>query len=166
MLKQFKIGGALLAVLTLSACASVFNTADNSSFACQENDDCPTPLEVYSETHSSPKEVRFGRTPESWKSGQRNKEGSKKDLNLIAQENQAFDLTKGLVGLTTNTEGAPIKPMREKNMVLRIWIAPWVDKEDNLNMPGHLFTDVSPKKWSFGEQEIRHFGFPSQVSQQ
>ena len=163
---MFKPFAALISVLMLSACASVLNTAGNESFACQENDDCPTPLEVYSETHHSPKEVRFGRTPESWKSGQRDNDANKKDLNLIAQENQAFDLTKNLVGLTTNVEGNPVKPIREKNMVLRIWIAPWIDKEDNLNMPGHVFTDVSPKKWAFGEQEIRHFGFPAQIGQQ
>lgn len=152
------------ASLLSSACTSLLNPAGNESFACQDNQDCATPLEVYSETHRSPTEVRFGRTPETWKSGKGDKNSNKKDINLIAQETQAFDLTKRVVGITTNIDDNPVKPMREKSMVLRIWIAPWVDKEDNLNMPGHVFTDVSPKKWAFGEQEIRNFGFPAQIN--
>ena len=164
-MKLIKTAVVGAAIFSLSGCtASFLNTAKNDDFACAENKDCPTPLEVYAQTNASPKEVRVGRTPNSWISGQREKPGSGKEMNLVGQDINLHDLTKNVAGVTTTVDGVPIKPMRDTAKVLRIWVAPWVDKEDNLNMPGHMFVDVSPRKWNFGEQEIRNFGLPAQLS--
>jgi conjugal transfer pilus assembly protein TraV len=34
--------------------------------------------------------------------------------------------------------------------VLRIWIAPWEDTPGNLHAPGHVFTEVEPRRWRVG----------------
>jgi conjugal transfer pilus assembly protein TraV len=34
---------------------------------------------------------------------------------------------------------------------MRVWIAPWIDAKQDLHMPGYVFTEVTPRRWSFGE---------------
>jgi conjugal transfer pilus assembly protein TraV len=52
-------------------------------------------------------------------------------------------------------------PLRQASQVMRIWVAPWVDSNDNLNWATYVYTEVTPKRWSFGEQEVRHQGMPA-----
>lgn len=47
-------------------------------------------------------------------------------------------------GYTFSYDGAVVRSDAE---VMRIWIAPWVDKEDDLNLSSLIYTDVEPKKW-------------------
>jgi len=146
----------------LSGCA-VFNTASDSRFACEENDDCPTPLEVYAETHTSPIEIEMGRTPADWKSGARDDENNKKrDKDFMAQ--RAIELAQINSSSLIMAGGTQlVKPLREPSQVIRIWIAPWIDNNDNLNWPSYVFTEITQRRWGFGEQEIRHFGMPMQA---
>lgn len=44
-------------------------------------------------------------------------------------------------------------PVRTPAQVMRIWISPWVDREGNLHMPSYVFTEIEPRKWTFGEAE-------------
>jgi conjugal transfer pilus assembly protein TraV len=37
---------------------------------------------------------------------------------------------------------------------MRIWIAPWIDKNDDLHLPSFLYTEVQARKWNLGEQEF------------
>ena len=132
---------SLLAVAALGGCASSLNTAGTSDFACDRSKTCPTPLEVYSDTHSTPGSVMDGRTPESWKAG----DGKKVNKQLQA------------LGADLLNRGEPgARPLREASQVMRIWVAPWVDGQDNLNWSGYVYTEVTPKRWSYGEQEVRH----------
>ncbi|MBF0779437.1 TraV family lipoprotein, partial [Streptococcus cuniculi] len=50
------------------------------------------------------------------------------------------------------------RPLREAAQVMRIWISPWADAQDNLNWSSYVFTEITPKRWAFGEQEVRHQG--------
>ena len=141
---------SLLAVAALGVCASSLNTAGTSDFACDRSKTCPTPLEVYSDTHSTPGSVMDGRTPESWKAG----DGKK--VNKQLQALRADLLNLGSEG-EFNVAGEPgARPLREASQVMRIWVAPWVDGQDNLNWSGYVYTEVTPKRWSYGEQEVRH----------
>jgi len=45
-------------------------------------------------------------------------------------------------------------PVLKPAHVIRIWISPWVDNKGDLRMPGLVFTEITPRKWSFGENEI------------
>src|SRR5665811_2274353 len=101
-----------------------------SDFACDRNKTCPTPLEVYSDTHSTPGSVMDGRTPENWKTG----DGKKANKQLQALRADLLNL--GSEG-EFNVAGEPgARPLREASQVMRIWVAPWVDGQDNLNWSG------------------------------
>lgn len=45
-------------------------------------------------------------------------------------------------------------PVLEPARVVRIWISPWVDAKGDLRMPGYVFTEITPRRWSFGEPEV------------
>ena len=42
-------------------------------------------------------------------------------------------------------------PIRVPAQVLRVWIAPWEDAHGDLHAPGYVYTEVVPRRWSFGE---------------
>lgn len=42
-------------------------------------------------------------------------------------------------------------PVLQPAHAIRIWIAPWVDQKGDLHMPGLVFTEITPRRWSFGE---------------
>jgi conjugal transfer pilus assembly protein TraV len=45
-------------------------------------------------------------------------------------------------------------PVLEPARVVRIWVAPWVDAKGDLHMPGYLFSEITPRRWSLGEAEV------------
>lgn len=151
---------AVFGVVALSGCASSLNTAGESKFACDaSNNNCPTPLEVYQATHNSPAAIRNGRTPDEWKTGS-------KDSGQIKQLNPAEDLRRDLTSLAPSSQlltaaEPPALPVRQASQVMRIWVAPWIDSNDNLNWSTYVYTEVTPKRWSYGEQEVRHQGMPA-----
>ena len=59
----------------------------------------------------------------------------------------AFDTELGIV------KTGKAKPVREAAQVMRIWIAEWTDKNDDLHYPGYLFTEIQPRRWSVGKAE-------------
>lgn len=144
------VPAAMAALALLSGC-STLNTANTSEFSCQDKN-CPTPFEVYNETNNAPAAIKNGRTPASW-----GKNGGK------AQEEVRLDLTRLHPSATLAVADDPrAQPLREPSQVMRIWIAPWIDQGDNLNWSGYVYTEVTPKRWAFGEQEIRHQGMAPQ----
>ena len=57
----------------------------------------------------------------------------------------------------TTTLMAPLNqpmPVLEPARVVRIWVAPWVDAKGDLHMPGYLFSEITPRRWSLGEAEV------------
>jgi len=48
--------------------------------------------------------------------------------------------------VVTNTE-----PVRAPAKVMRILVMGWEDESGSLHMPGTIFTEVAPKRWSVGE---------------
>ncbi len=46
------------------------------------------------------------------------------------------------------------KPVLEPASIMRIWMAPWNDNNDDLHWPGYIFTEVTPRRWSFGEASV------------
>jgi conjugal transfer pilus assembly protein TraV len=58
-------------------------------------------------------------------------------------------------------------PIREQARVMRVWIAPWIDVNGNLNMATRVYTEIQHKRWSVGEpavQDSTNF-FPLQVEE-
>lgn len=153
----YKALAATVSCVAFVGCASTLNTGDTSDFACDGNVNCPTPLEVYQDTHAAPSSVQQGRTPENWKVGKDADKGQKDG------KRRAVDLRPDLLNLSSESHtfipGEPgARPLREPSQVMRIWIAPWIDAQDSLNWSGYVFTEITPKRWRFGEQEVRHQG--------
>jgi conjugal transfer pilus assembly protein TraV len=66
------------------------------------------------------------------------KTGQHRDLNNV-------EIVKGL----KNSRHMPIlRPPK----IVRIWIAPWVDGNEDLNMDTYIYTEISGKKWILGEK--------------
>ncbi|MEZ9922353.1 TraV family lipoprotein, partial [Vibrio breoganii] len=40
--------------------------------------------------------------------------------------------------------------LRKDVRVLRIWVAPWVDKSDDLHLSTLVYTDIEKRKWEVG----------------
>jgi conjugal transfer pilus assembly protein TraV len=159
---NIKAVSILFAATLLGGC-SALNTGKHSDFACAD-DDCPTPIEVYTGTHGTGGSIEMGRTPSEWRTGGGGKTDAenKKDRDRKLLEGYALDL----VSVTPqNMEQAVrdnryVKPIRESSQVMRVWVAPWIDSEDNLHWSTYFFTEVTAKKWNFGEYEVRGYGAP------
>ena len=41
-------------------------------------------------------------------------------------------------------------PIRTPANVMRIWIAPWEDKDGDLIASGYVFTEIEPRRWQIG----------------
>lgn len=155
---------ALAGASLLMGCASTLNTAGTSEFACGERNDCPTPFEVYNNTNNAPPSVRNGRTPERWNAKSKDHGSGDKGEG---QALPALDLVRAAnttVKLQDPTQ-ATAQPIREPSQVMRVWIAPWIDQSDNLNWSGYVYTEVTPKRWAFGERQIRYQSLAPQFVQ-
>ncbi|CAM5561903.1 type IV conjugative transfer system lipoprotein TraV [Eoetvoesiella caeni] len=42
-------------------------------------------------------------------------------------------------------------PIRTPAQVMRIWVAPWEDKNGDLNATGYVYTEIEPRRWVIGE---------------
>ena len=40
-------------------------------------------------------------------------------------------------------------PIRTPAVVMRIWVAPWIDTSDDLHAPGYVYTEIEPRKWIY-----------------
>lgn len=120
--------GLLLVASALTGC-SVFNPGGSSEFDCPgmpKGVVCKTPRQVYDRTDSDTKKTGRGAAAPTY---------------LFATEPRGKDRLN------------PV-PVLEQAKVMRIWIAPWVDANKDLHWPGVMFTEVTPRKWNFGEEQF------------
>ncbi len=149
------------ACLALAGCASSMNTASNQDFACGGQDSCPTPFEVYNQTNHTPTSVNNGRTPTNWKAGARAKGEGKPTANAGTELRMDLAVIAPSSKLDLAIDPPP-QPLREPSQVMRIWLAPWTDQNDTLNWSGYVYTEITTRRWAFGEQEVRQQGLPPQ----
>lgn len=66
---------------------------------------------------------------------------------------------------TTNFATAITQPLPvlEPARVIRIYIKPWIDEQGDLHIPGLLFTEITPRKWSFGAEESLNTQIPTPI---
>lgn len=46
-------------------------------------------------------------------------------------------------------------PIRTPAVVMRIWVAPWIDTNDDLHAPGYVYTEIEPRRWIYMSQDNR-----------
>lgn len=121
----------ILLMFLLAGCASSMNTAGTSEFSCPGVPGvmCKTPGQVYKMTHGDTLDV----------SALDAKASSTKRINPVASIADA---------------GTPM-PIREPAKVMRVWIAPWTDKNDDLHWPSFVYTEIQQRKWSFGNLDFK-----------
>lgn len=131
-----------LAPMIMSGCAGTLNTAGSHDFACPgmpEGAICQSPKQVYEQTNhqdhvtSGPGDVANQDTERHVQSV--STPASPMLVSIQAQPNLP-------------------QPVLEPAKVLRIWIAPWEDSKKDLHWPSYVFTEIQPRKWSFGNPEF------------
>lgn len=138
----------LVLPMVLTGCASAL-TVGEENFACSDDVECPTPIEVYNKTHAIPPELRVGKTPKSWQTDSDKKIVQIPDAQTA--QKQAL-LMPARIGVN---QDKIVVPLRQGSRVVRIWIAPWVDKSDNLHWARYIFAEITARKWQFGERDVR-----------
>lgn len=159
----------LCGIVTLTGCATALDPNSSSgSFSCAEVDTdvyetegrvvCKTPMAVYKSTDGgiprshSDTPVKVNSTyPEQL--GQAVEGGAR-----AVQSNQP----RPAAGLTYYEPGnlygqdSPkfAAPVRTPSTVMRVWLAPWVDRKDDLHIGQYIFTEIEERKWSIGAMEF------------
>ncbi|WP_425953170.1 type IV conjugative transfer system lipoprotein TraV [Ralstonia pseudosolanacearum] len=154
-MKKRLFAAALLPLLA-AGCSSYLNTADNDSFTCPgmpQGIICKTPMAVYKSTNQMPaptdSDLPIGSKLVGVKFGD--------DQGNVARPERAEKVQTSMPGLTASSStasNAMARPVRTPAQVMRIWIAPWIDSKDDLHYPSYLFTEVQPRRWSFGKTEF------------
>lgn len=138
----------LAVILTLTGCASALNTAGSGDYGCPGMPTgvlCKTPAAVYKSTHLDPKPTDFDLPINGALSGE-----AAKSQPMPMANSQA-----GFVDIQAAAHKfiAGPRPVREPARIARIWIAPWIDKQDNLHLAQTHFTEIKPRTWTVGRQE-------------
>lgn len=130
----------LLMAATLAGCAGAGGTSD---FHCKATDDgvaCKNPMEIYELTNS------------------RDRISSASLAEAEANRGVGKDGKPAMsTGMFPNKPTAPINnpmPLLEPASVMRIWVAPYVDDKKDLHWPGLVYTEITSRKWSFGESQV------------
>jgi conjugal transfer pilus assembly protein TraV len=140
----------LSGIALLSGCSSIVNTAGKGDFSCPgmpTGVTCKTPAAVYKSTHGSITETEFDEPIV----GLSSKPDAKKASAAPAPTGNS--MAKPLANVRATVATAGPKPVREPAQVVRIWIAPWVDKQDNLHLAQTLYAEVKPRTWTVGKSE-------------
>ena len=124
---------SILLVSLLTGCASTLNTAGTGEFACPGMPGvmCKTPGQVYKMT-----------------------EGNTLDASVLAPEPKVVSAKKINPVASVADANTPM-PIREPAKVMRVWIAPWTDKNDDLHWPSYIYTEIQQRKWSFGNPDFK-----------
>lgn len=65
------------------------------------------------------------------------------------QDHQGRDSHKGWPSSSEPMAPEPMAVM-ERPVMMRVMVAPWKDREGNLNVPGYIYAEVTPRKFNFG----------------
>ena len=144
---------ALAIPVLLTGCASALNPGGESSFSCPgmpQGIVCKTPSAVYKSTNQMPAE-----TENDLPLGQHlgDKSGPPAGMTYVLPKSLDVKAAAGAATGAGIVKTGKAKPVREAAQVMRIWIAEWTDKNDDLHYPGYLFTEIQPRRWSVGKPE-------------
>ena len=124
----------------LGGCSSMLNPGGSSDFDCPgmpKGIVCKNPREVYSKTNGDlDSEVVHYNAPNEEKP---TTTGS--PAPAVAYQPSGNDLTQP-------------EPLVTQTRVLRVWLAPWVDKNKDLHWPGLMFTKIQTSQWNYGEESF------------
>lgn len=133
-MKMIKIIVVIGAALAMSACM-------NSKFSCPGMPSgvvCKKPSEVYAMTNNGKGLISNTGEEKCDKKCQRKRQAQGGEASGLLQNR----LLEPLAG--------PM-PVREAPQVMRVWVAPYNDENDDLHWPSFVFTEITKRRWSIGE---------------
>lgn len=166
MTKRIALMGLTVAVSMATSGCSFFNIGEEE-FACTGMPDsvyCHSARDVYYATNDGSVPSRVGKdgsynencTDCVRSEGDRFDHAGKPQEDARHRENdspskallngQGDEVINNYVSPRLPTHAVPI---RTPAVVMRIWIAPWVDDHDNLNSPGYVYTEIEPRRWIY-----------------
>jgi len=167
MTKTLSSAAIATVCLLFAGCASVLNTAGESEFSCPGLPNgvlCKTPAAVYKSTHGELPVSDFD-TAIGAPAIASSLPSTVNDVPLPVhpgdgatktpmQPSTAMMAIQGAGGFMAARKGDP-RPVREPAKIVRIWIAPWIDRDDNLHLAQLQYTEVAPRTWTIGKDEIK-----------
>lgn len=134
-MRAFLSISSLIAVLTLTGCSSITGLQNaQSDFACSV-DMTPRCAPLSAVHESLDKEVTVGKAL------------------VIREETHQSQVTQSSDSLTVETP--LMSPKRAPEEILRIWIAPYIDKEGDLHAEHVIFTTVRTARWAPDSLEVK-----------
>lgn len=128
--------GSMLAPVFLTACSG-FGMGEKSDFSCPgvpQGVICKSPREVYALTNGK-----------NYDLGNDYKKADGKGAAPVANPDTLQPFARPAVAANSGP-----MPVLAPSQVLRVWIGPWQDEKKDLNWPSYVFTEIAPRKWSFG----------------
>lgn len=149
-------------LVTLSLLASVMAGCTvggfKKEFGCSGLPDgvvCKTPAQIYDMTEGD----QLGVYQHDLHQHAQPNEGMFKSDTPKTHSNNAGVMETQMVNLFTKPQfqaNSNPMPVLEQPKVLRIWVAPWKDENETLNWSTYLFTEVTPRRWNFGDSVMRN----------
>lgn len=165
-----KITASML-IASLAGCATVFDpNGAGSTYTCVDPNNpadvvdgvvCKTPFAVYNSTHGTPplkeSDLPIGVTMKDYESGNIQVRGNSNPNEGMPSPafGLGYQLPRGMEG---QDQPQFARPVREPAQVMRIWIAPWIDKRDNLHFPSVIYTEIQPRRWAYGVEAFNGRG--------
>lgn len=135
MMRPILLSPLFSAILTLTGCSSITGLQDaKSDFACSV-DMTPRCASLSTVHESLDKEETLG------------------NAIVIRNETQESQVSQSIDSLMIETP--LMSPKRAPEEILRIWIAPYIDKEGDLHAEHVIFTTVRTARWAPDSLEIK-----------
>lgn len=139
----------LLSVLALLSGSFIFTgcgslALGDEEFSCKLNNTgvpCASTAQMYEMTHD-------GNTPRKIAAEQKKSATSGTGEKVEKASNGESDFVLDNY-VTNRLPNEPI-PVRTPPQVMRIWVAPYEDKDGDFVMSGYVYTEVSPRRWTLG----------------
>ena len=161
--------GVAMGALGLSGCAAI--GYGNSEYGCKgypEGVTCKSVREVYKATENRDSLTgpdQGPTTPRTHHQSRRNRESGPASSTTAGSSPASTPASgvaqnrRGRVSRSVNRPVAPYpdgkRPVRTPAKVMRIYVAPWVDKDETLHSGGHLYVEVEKRTWTIGEMPMK-----------
>lgn len=162
-----KMIAVFTSALALSGCASILDpNSASSSYSCTDPDNpdrvvdgvtCKTPFAIYQSTHEpaplKESDLPVGVTLQDYEAEQQTAALTKKDDKRLMDgvyTGQSYQLPGQML---PQDQARFARPVRVPATIMRIWLAPWIDANDDLHFPSHIYSEIQPRRWAFGVNE-------------
>lgn len=149
-----------LTALTVSTVLTGCMSGYASKYGCKGLPDgvvCKSPTQIYDMTNDDNFEgvyhsnLHEGHDHEESESGMFKSSKSKK-----SERQTPADEALNLFSKPQFQAASSPMPILEQPKVLRIWVAPWKDQNETLNWGSYMFTEITPRRWNFGDSVMRN----------